>query len=77
MATWPTVMRVVVQLVLLALLLAPSTPLKPLPDQSFAAPFTEYNSAGTRVVSSYRDGGHTKVNEHFIRLTPDFDGKLF
>ena len=68
-------MRVVVQLVLLALLLAPSTPLKPLPDQSFAAPFSEYNSAGTRVVSSYRDGGHTKVNEHFIRLTPDRQSK--
>jgi mannose-binding lectin 2 len=53
----------------------PTTPLKPLSDQTFAAPFTNYNSAGTRLISSYRDGGHAKVNEHFVRLTPDRQSK--
>ena len=48
-------------LLLLLLRATPTTPLKPLADQTFAAPFTEYNSAGTRLISSYRDGGHAKV----------------
>lgn len=46
-----------------------------LEDQSFQAPFTDYNSNGQRITASYREGGQTKINEHFIRLTPDRQSK--
>ena len=46
-----------------------------LEDQSFYAPFTEYDSGGSRMVASYREGGVAKVNENFIRLTPDRQSK--
>ena len=59
----------------LLLLLYPARAYKLLEDQSFAAPFDTYNSAGSRVVASYREGGHAKVNEHFVRLTPDRQSK--
>jgi len=63
-------------LVLFTLLLFTSvSSISKLEDQSFGAPFTDFNSAGSRIIASYREGGHAKVNENFIRLTPDRQSK--
>jgi len=59
----------------LFLLITHVSSLSKLEDQSFGAPFDDYNSGGARIIASYREGGHAKVNEQFIRLTPDRQSK--
>ena len=69
------VQHCILHLLSFLLLWTPVLSISKLEDQSFQAPFTKYNSAGQRIIASYREGGHAKVNENFIRLTPDRQSK--
>jgi lectin, mannose-binding 2 len=62
-------------LISFAVLYTSVTSISRLEDQSFQAPFENYNSAGQRIIASYREGGHAKVFQNFIRLTPDRQSK--
>ena len=69
------VIKYYLPLLSLFLLITHVSSLSKLEDQSFGAPFDDYNSGGARIIASYREGGHAKVNEQFIRLTPDRQSK--
>jgi hypothetical protein len=38
---------------------------------TFRPPFKKFDSNGARVIDNYKFGGHTELNEYFVRLTPD------
>ena len=44
-------------------------------DNTFAAPFTKFDTNGARQIGTFRSGGHTELKEHFIRLTADRQSK--
>ena len=44
-------------------------------DQSFKAPYNDFDASGQRDLKTFRHDGDTVLNEHFIRLTADRQSK--
>ena len=55
-------------LLFMAIVASTSVVAEKIEHQSFAPPFDDYNTVGSRTIPQWRSGGDTAINSTFVRL---------